>query len=267
MSRQYKLMCAAITQIATHSLNRKGDGWEVKREDKLAQLSTEDAANLLSRYLRGDAQDGRFPDTFRYASFEFCYGYFRRFVTESRLPSLVDERNLEQSSLQLGLYLASWGMYRGSTDLLQRSVRVFQPVLEYLTGLGQELWTLDVPEYKQESVTALIEAYEGLGVILSKNRISATPTLRTKVLLGTLGGIPAFDNYFSRGTGMWKPNVDALMRLKSFYDSHRSMLDKQELRCINFQPKDESIVLYTTAKKLDMIFFQRGLEIASKPAE
>ena len=151
-------------------------------------------------------------------------------------------------------------MYRGSTDLLQRSARVFEPILEYLVNLDSSLWTLDVPAYTRDSTKSLMDSYDGLATVLQRRSISPTPTLRTKILLGTLGSLPAFDELFSRGTGMWRPTANSLMRLKSFYEAHKSMLDGHEIPCINFHAGSESVAMYTTAKKLDMIFFQRGLE-------
>ena len=38
--------------------------------------------------------------------------------------------NMQLSCLQLGFYLASWGMLRGSTDLLKRSVKHLAPLVE-----------------------------------------------------------------------------------------------------------------------------------------
>ncbi|MFH1661746.1 MAG: hypothetical protein ABIA02_01460, partial [Candidatus Falkowbacteria bacterium] len=50
-------------------------------------------------------------DNHRYKSWEHCYNYF----------SLEDkEINKDIACLHLAFYLASWGMYRGSTFLLQK---------------------------------------------------------------------------------------------------------------------------------------------------
>ncbi len=64
-------------------------------------------ANILA-YLEGDdVTMGREP-TGRYASFDYCFNYFQSFRT--RPGELVSPANLEQSCLQLGFYLASWGI-------------------------------------------------------------------------------------------------------------------------------------------------------------
>jgi hypothetical protein len=45
------------------------------------------------------------------------------------------------SCLQLGFYLASWGMMRGSGDLLQRSVRELAPVVDQIAAEPPDMWT------------------------------------------------------------------------------------------------------------------------------
>src|SRR2546422_4274860 len=54
----------------------------------------------------------------RYRSWGHCYRYFRR------RASLREGRDLDGSALQLGFYLASWGMYRGSAFLLWKDCRI-----------------------------------------------------------------------------------------------------------------------------------------------
>ncbi len=54
------------------------------------------------------------PDD-RYTSFDYCYNYFR---TTNDL-----NQDIEKSCLVLGFYLASWGMFRGSSFLLQHSIK------------------------------------------------------------------------------------------------------------------------------------------------
>ncbi len=55
-----------------------------------------------------------YPDH-RNSSFDYCYNYFRSNNAEAIL------RDKEKSCAILGFYLASWGMMRGSSFLLQKS--------------------------------------------------------------------------------------------------------------------------------------------------
>src|SRR5262249_20373488 len=63
----------------------------------------------------------------RYRSWEHCYGFFRR-AGPTGIAGLRDV-----AALQLGFDLASWGMYRGSSFLLQRAYTVHLRVVDCLT--------------------------------------------------------------------------------------------------------------------------------------
>src|ERR1700730_13232190 len=76
----------------------------------------------LRKYL-----DGRKPNE-RYASFDYCFNYFQSFREAGDVPALVSPANVQLSCVQLGFYLASWGMLRGSAELLQKSARSLIPV-------------------------------------------------------------------------------------------------------------------------------------------
>lgn len=51
----------------------------------------------------------------RYASYDYCFNYFQSFYNNGTVVELASEANLQMSCLQLGFYLASWGMLRGSS--------------------------------------------------------------------------------------------------------------------------------------------------------
>lgn len=71
---------------------------------------------------------GRKPDE-RYASFDYCYNYFYSFFKEDRLSELATADNIQVSCFQIGFYLASWGMMRGSSFLLEKSVRHYKNLI------------------------------------------------------------------------------------------------------------------------------------------
>ena len=50
----------------------------------------------------------------------------------SRPAPRNDEPRIDEAALQLGFYLASWGMYRGSSFLLRRTYTVHEEVVERL---------------------------------------------------------------------------------------------------------------------------------------
>src|SRR5215472_9314657 len=62
----------------------------------------------------------------RYRSWEHCYGYFHKNTPEA----IAADR--DRAALHLGFYLASWGMYRGSSFLLQHAYTIHLGVIDQL---------------------------------------------------------------------------------------------------------------------------------------
>lgn len=67
--------------------------------------------------------DARANENGRSRSWEHCYRVFRDARTD---PS----PDYDYLSLHLAFYLASWGMYRGSSFLLQKDYKVLSPIVE-----------------------------------------------------------------------------------------------------------------------------------------
>lgn len=208
----------------------------------------------------GEFNDDKKP-TERYASFDYCFNYFQNFKNKKDIAS---SSNIQNSCLQLGFYLASWGMYRGSTFLLQKSLKVFEPLIEYIGSDECNVWDIDVNNYNNDSISRLIiceKKIRGkLGIHGEKNQ-EATDTLITKIMLGVFGNVPAFDDYFKKGSGLGVFNEKALLKIKEFYDEHRDIILKQtaETKTYEYKNGSESKRSYTEAKVIDMIFFTKGL--------
>lgn len=135
----------------------------------------------------GDFKSKTKPDE-RYTSFDYCYNYF------STTEGLA--KDIEKSCLMLGFYLASWGMFRGSSFLLQKSVRCFEPTVRYISSLDKSVWKIDVDNYSDENIQTIIEHYDNIKECLIDNG-NADLVLITKTLLGVFGFVPAFDRYFA----------------------------------------------------------------------
>ncbi len=127
----------------------------------------------------------------RLRSWEHCYRYFRQVGPNG----LAGER--DTAALQLGFYLASWGMYRGSSFLLRYAYTAHRPVVDLLAeprflplwgrefGAGEH--DAELQPLVLEAVAGVRRAYAPLATRTGK----PTETLITKVLLGTLGCLPA----------------------------------------------------------------------------
>jgi hypothetical protein len=164
------------------------------------------------------------PDD-RYTSFDYCYKYFK---TTKDLTN-----DIEKSCLTLGFYLASWGMFRGSSFLLQKSAKHFQSTIEYIATLDKSVWDIDVDNYDKKNIHAIIKIYDDIKALLINNG-NAHLTLITKIQLGIFGFIPAFDTNFcntfrdiSNGKcGFRKVNEKSLTFIKTFYETNKLSIDK-----------------------------------------
>ena len=199
----------------------------------------------------------------RYRSWEHCYSNF---------INARDNKNaeLDYLSLQLAFYLASWGMYRGSSFLLQKDYKIHIPVVkELLKEEYDPLAGIDCVELKREKnqrllekINAFLDEYDSnirgeVKNIKVRNQLSST--LITKILMGTLGCVPAYDRYFISGIKKQKVasgnyNMKSIGQLVDFYESN--IVELENIR------KDMKVngMAYPQMKILDMAFWQIGLD-------
>ncbi len=203
-------------------------------------------ARNAERYLRS-----RTPEA-RYASFDYCFNYFQSFRDEPR--RLVARDQMQTSCLQLGFYLASWGMFRGSTDLLQHSARYLQRVIQEIASAPRTMWGMDVDQYA-EGTPMILETARRLRRALGGD---ASDTLVTKILLGTCGAVPAFDTYFKRGFKVWTFGAKSLTAIGEFYRRHSSEVDRYREPTLAYETGEPTSLTYTRAKVIDMVFFEEG---------
>jgi len=199
----------------------------------------------------------------RSRSWEHCYRVFRDARTD---PS----PDYDYLSLHLAFYLASWGMYRGSSFLLQKDYKVLSPVVEevlkpeYDCLFGVACADLREPEVQVmlTNVNDCIVEYfwpirdEVAGCEVAS---SVSPVLVTKILMGTLGCVPAYDRFFQDGVATYKVttreySLDSVLRLVDFYEEHNDRLE--EVR----RGFEGDGLTYPQMKLLDMGFWQIGFE-------
>jgi hypothetical protein len=139
----------------------------------------------------------------RYWSWDHCFQTFQ------------SEAECGLKSLHLANYLASWGMNRGSGGLLQKNYRIHEEIIKKLLSEEYATLTASLPgAFSLDRIKLMMKlkgeltnyygqiAFERSG---EKYIMSATDTLVSKVLLGTLACVPAFDQFFIFGlsiTGM-----------------------------------------------------------------
>lgn len=219
-----------------------------------------DIGNSLDRFLKGDGKNkGRKPDE-RYASFDFCYNYFYSFYKENKLSELADEKNLQASCLQIGFYLASWGMMRGSSFLLEKSARNYKKMIIEISKMEPELWEIDVGNYNKENISLLLCCKKKIVSALGADEKGYKPsdTLITKIMLGVFANVPAFDQYFRKGLGVHSFNEKNLVKIQKFYEKNINVFDSYKVHTFDFLTAKETDLIYTKAKLIDMWGFMKG---------
>lgn len=146
----------------------------------------------------------------RYFSWEYCYIFF---LTHGK--NIVKNEDLQNlAALNLGFYLASWGMYRGSSKLLAYDYKIHKGVIKKLISECSSLWNKDVTWEELEKANQIIRNY------YIKHGVTPTQTLITKVLMGIFACTPAYDRLFLEGLGIWNstrnPKISKTYNADSF---------------------------------------------------
>lgn len=232
----------------------------------------------------------------RYLSWEHCYKEFESAF--SKINDLKDKDYLNLS-LNLAFYLASWGMYRGSSFLLQFDYKVHFEVVKLILkeeykSLQGYYWKKDDKNYNQ-NLNLLFGSKDSEGLVNlirnhykpfrekikendKKTKQGISDILVTKILLGTLGCVPAYDRMIKRALEFGKDEYSkenkinfiqtfgkkSFENLIEFYLSQQSILENNRQ---NMTFEDSSLITYPQMKFLDMCFWQLGLEKLNKDQE
>lgn len=207
--------------------------------------------------------DARRDENGRSRSWEHCYRVFRDARTD---PS----PDFDYLSLHLAFYLASWGMYRGSSFLLQKDYKVLSPIVEkvlkpeYDCLFGVACVGLREPEVQERYTNVYDDIAEHFWPI--RNEVAGrevptpvSPVLITKILMGTLGCVPAYDRFFQDGAkylGLEHNSYKekSLLELADIYEAHNDRLEEAR------RGMRVGDLIYPQMKLLDMGFWQLGFE-------
>ena len=207
--------------------------------------------------------DARANENGRSRSWEHCYRVFR----DARIDPSPDYDYL---SLHLAFYLASWGMYRGSSFLLQKDYKVLTPIVEKILKPEYDcLFGVACVGLRDSEVQDSLEKlYKYIAKHLQpiRNEVagrevpsSVSPVLITKILMGTLGCVPAYDRFFQDGVATYKVttqeySLESVRKLADFYEAHNDRLEEARR---GMRTDD---LIYPQMKVLDMGFWQVGFE-------
>lgn len=210
---------------------------------------------IIKKYLSGITAD----EFHRYKSWDNC---FQSFSSSSKSEIQI---------LELAFYLASWGMYRGSGGLLQKNHLIHKGAVDIIySKTSQKLKCNQTTEIKREKIKDIIAVKDELAkhyrsIYFTKGAdkpkpISPTDTLLSKIILGTLGCVPAYDRYFIVGLKEMKMkhigfNEASLNELFNFIDDNKNEIDQAQKLI-----KTETQRHYPLMKILDMYFWQIGYD-------
>jgi len=193
----------------------------------------------------------------RYKSWEHCHIFFK----ENR--NSKEENSLDMMSLHLAFYLASWGMLRGSSFLLQKDYLVHKPAIEImLKEEYKSLWKYEI-ESLYENIDLIIKC--GKKIVESyrkQNCKEPSSVLLTKILLGVYGCTPAYDRLFTNGLREYKLLANygnnSLKGVFDFYTQYRETFEicRKEI-------KNHGID-YPPMKLVDMFFWEEGRKKTEK---
>lgn len=251
---------SAIQQTARQDCAEQASCDEI--EHQTMTMSSECAVNLIRAYFEQTMSD---PHG-RYLSWEHCYKVF----LENRDAN--DEQAIDHLALHLAFYLASWGMYRGSSFLLQKDYKVHIPVVKIIQEKKYDplvgICAKDL--CKEQNLTLLedigkrIYACYAEDTPASDRKINAaSDTLITKILLGTLGCVPAYDRFYKESVkkhhiSSGNYNKKSVCRVAKFYCDHEDSFEKLRLEL------SECRIEYPPMKLMDMCFWQDGYISDSK---
>ena len=219
---------------------------------------TNDVTNQILAFYRQRAGDPHH----RYRSWEHCFQHFQQRLLFS------SPQQIETATLHLASYLASWGMYRGSSFLLRRDYSIHLDAVATLLRPEYEwLWCATFDDADDDENTArlicslsgaLKAAYRQHIADENARRRNPTDTLITKILLGTVGCTPACDRYFikgfrHRGLPYSQFNSSFLRQVFRFYRDHADELKDSQAAIVQ-----QGGIRYPMMKLIDMYFWEIG---------
>lgn len=221
----------------------------------MENLNQTDIKQILEDFL----EEGR-EITHRYKSFDFCYSHFYF----SKFHNQVD---IEKSCYVLWSYLASWGMLRGSSFLLNKNPAYLSDLVDFIYKQDMSVWKIDIDNYNENNIKTILEIYKEIKNKILLNEKIAHTTLITKIMLGVFGIIPAYDRYFCETfkslseCGFTSVNEKSLTIIHQFYQDNKETIDDFSQKTFIFDFNNNKTNLkYTKAKIIDMYGFTKSFK-------
>lgn len=201
-------------------------------------------------------------------SWEHCYLAFASYKDKKLSAS-----DIEMLCLHLSFYLASFGMYRGSSFLLGKDYKIHAAAIEEIFKSDyKELWAVKCEDYlnHESLLSALITLSNNLKDIYANIRKSAkgketvksdvSDILITKILLGTLACVPAYDEHFKAcaretlmGVKLTVCSKENVKSISEYYVEHSGKFET-----LNKLARNERNIDVPQMRLIDMCFCTTG---------
>lgn len=218
-----------------------------------------DFKKLTKKYYEQSRNDA-YP---RLKAWDYLWDYVQSFNTWADLAS---DQNIRNTALNIGFYLANWGMLRASSELQRVNIRFFEELSGHIfSDIPEEFWRLTLKDFKINNVNNHEIFDEGLKKIRSfeSERVSWTQTLTTKLLLGVWGHCPASDRYFNLGARQYRRESGKVLsgNINGKYLTRLNQARLDEFWGIS-EFKTPLGNRYPMGKVIDMAFFQYGVDLS-----
>lgn len=202
-------------------------------------------------------------------SYSVCFLNFQR-----NRYNLLDDLN--QNCLNIKEYLMDYGMLRKGFLKNQHS-SIYKPLIIFFDSIkGGIVWDADIEDYQNEQVLQeFVNVYNGIERCLQemKNDYDWTPsiTLVTKIMMGVLGCVPAFDRYviyyLKKLYGKQFKGEFNIQTLKLVYDLYKQNEQEfieasSQLSYIDFEDNVVSDIPFRVVKMIDNYCFYMGKSIS-----
>ena len=225
-------------------------------------LSMELADKSIRKFLEKILED----ENSRYLSWDHCFKAFQRNANKT------NNEILDFLALNLAFYLASWGMYRGSSFLLQKDYKIHIPTIkilqekryENLRAISAKNLLLDSNLKLLEEISERISSVYAVAKPSFDDKINkVTDTLVTKILLGTYGCVPAYDRFYKKAVKKYNIsspvfNKESIKSIANYCCANYSQFEKLKKE-ISFQNRLK--IEYPDMKLMDMCMWQIGRDL------
>lgn len=177
--------------------------------------------------LQGELVFG-FEQNERWNAYRFCHEEFRKAMkTDSA------KNDYDYLALHLQAFLASWGMIVRDSILMKRNYKcLIHPLKEIFEFADANKILMDVDPYspefdRDEYIRLLLELKDKVKNSLVKDGRSPTDALISKMLLGTLSCVVAFDGKVRTRLGVSGINQGALNKVCDCFKKEKEKIFKQ----------------------------------------